>query len=70
MPLPKRLQQTVKKLSPQQLQALQALLDQLIRQKEPSPAGTKNVPGEAVQAKPLDLPPRVRQVRQARLLLR
>jgi hypothetical protein len=32
MPLPKRLQQAVKKLSPQQLKALQALLDQLIRQ--------------------------------------
>jgi hypothetical protein len=35
MPLPKRLQQAVKKLSPQQLQALQALLDQLIRQASP-----------------------------------
>jgi hypothetical protein len=35
MPLPKRLQQAVKKLSPQQLQALQALLDQLIRQTSP-----------------------------------
>jgi hypothetical protein len=43
MPLPKRLQQAVKKLSPQQLQALQALLDQLIRprlrlNRTPSPA--------------------------------
>jgi hypothetical protein len=38
MPLPKRLQQAVKKLSPQQLQALQALLDQLIRQASPGQA--------------------------------
>jgi hypothetical protein len=44
MPLPKRLQQTVKKLSPQQLQALQALLDQLIQQKEPA---HEKLPGKA-----------------------
>ena len=44
MPLPKRLQQAVKKLSPQQLQALQALLDQLIQQKEPA---HEKLPGEA-----------------------
>jgi hypothetical protein len=77
MPLPKRLQQAVKKLSPQQLQALQALLDQLIRQASPGPAFASHCSlaklrvKRSVQAKPgLDLPPRVRQVRQEGLLLR
>jgi hypothetical protein len=74
MPLPKRLQQAVKKLSPQQLQALQALLDQLIRQASPgqTSSGLFAVPlrwQDERQAK-LDLPPRVRQVRQEGLLLR
>jgi len=41
MPLPKRLQQDVKKLSPHQLKALRALLDQLIRQTSP---GLNTVP--------------------------
>jgi len=36
MPLPKRLQQDVKKLSPRDLKALRAWLDQLIRRKEPA----------------------------------
>jgi hypothetical protein len=35
MPLPKRLQQAVKKLSPRDLKALRAWLDQLIRQTSP-----------------------------------
>jgi hypothetical protein len=75
MPLPKRLQQDVQKLSPQQLQALQALLDQLIRQTSPGQTSSGPYVRRAAarhderQAK-LDLPPRVRQVRQARLLLR
>jgi uncharacterized protein (DUF924 family) len=67
----------VKKLSPQQLQALQALLDQLIRQASPEPYAfasqwlAKMNVKRSLSTKPgLDLPPRVRQVRQEGLLLR